>query len=47
MNNLGISETHDKKMLLNEADFLAEVQSFIKNLGLKIYTQLFITIQLY
>ena len=29
-------------MVLTEADFLAEVQSFIKKVGLKMYKQLFI-----
>lgn len=42
MNKLGISNTHCKKMVLTEADFLAEVQSFIKNIGLKMYKELFI-----
>ena len=37
MNNLGISKTHYKKMVLTEADFLAEVQSFIKNVRLKMH----------
>lgn len=42
INNLGISKTHHENMVLTEADFLAEVQYLIKNIGLKIYKQSFI-----
>lgn len=42
MNNLGISKTQHKKMVLTEAVFSAEIQSFIENIGLKTYKQFFI-----
>lgn len=41
-NDLAISKPHFKKIVLTESDFLAEVKSFSKNVGLKMYKQLFL-----